>query len=90
MGQGGGPEALPHEDQMRELGTLVLTRATEVRVYPEVFENLQHRTLHVGPQGRRWVDCESYPAASPQATAVHGPRAASGSRAWLCGQSPGP
>lgn len=25
MGQGGGPEALPHEDQTRELGTLIKT-----------------------------------------------------------------
>lgn len=51
MGQGGGPEALPREDQMRELGTVILTRATEARVHLEAFENLPHRPLHAGPRG---------------------------------------
>lgn len=65
MGQGGGPEALPREDQMRELGTVILTRATEARVHLEAL-----KTCHTGLCTRAhggMGGAPELPAASPRA-----------------------
>lgn len=65
MRQGGGPEALPREDQMRELGTVILTRATEARVHLEALKTC-HTGLYTRAHGGMGGAPE-LPAASPRA-----------------------